>query len=170
MILGHVGPRLAANQFPHRIEGHSAPSRERSDRGPGRMLPTQEAHLVLSELCKVMRDATWATPTATGLHLAHVLGMSPQMEMVRAYAATVIASMQHVSAIRNRPVRQFPRNAMRVTRAPFADSDPAVAESTDCRRPLPAAVATGRFFPEPLSQIAHARKVTSMRSTSTGAA
>ena len=51
-------------------------------------------------------------PSALGNHVSHVVAMSAEKQMFRINAARVVASMQHVKAIVDWAVGQFPRKPM----------------------------------------------------------
>lgn len=85
--------------------------------------------------------------TALGDHVASVVTGAPHEEMVRSHAGRVVAFVEDEQAIRYRPVREFPRDAVGACAVAISGGPP-VALGIARSGPQPAVVSLGDLGPE----------------------
>jgi len=88
--------------------------------------------------------------TALSCHVAHVVRLRPEKEMLGANTSAIVAAVQHLEAGRNRSVCHEPRETMRGP-ADCLDPYESVAPSPECPCPFPALLALGDLCPEALT-------------------
>lgn len=71
-------------------------------------------------------------------HIAHVLGMSPDKQMLRIHAKTIVAAMQYAQLWINRTIKRDPQNTMRSKRIGQGTANQSISMTIPCALPLKA--------------------------------
>ncbi len=156
-----VLPRTPRDDFVDAAEGNIKSFRQKYVRCNNRCFGVDTADFSHVCFCQLgvgtltSSKSGWWDHTATFDCFTYVVSLSTEMKMRRVAASWVVAVMKYVQTVRNRTVRQFPRNTVRSQKMAFAPTRTDVPVPTFSGVvPRPAVVRTSALYmsPEPHDQ------------------